>query len=740
MRVLLYAPVDLNLIDGSAIWCASVAQMLVLDPDIAVDVLLNSPLRRTVNTDPLAGNARVRWVSAWEPQAHAALRELPERLGPRLTPAQALAAIERLHAAEPYDLLILRGGSICRLVAAAPRLAGRSWFYLTQGGADFETIDAIARSNGRIACQTPLLQEYLEGLLGTAPERYVPLPPMVPRLLCAAPRTAGAGRTLGYIGKFDPDYRVEEQIAALAAIRRQLPDAQLVVAGDKFHDVAGDGAFERRLAAALKNTAGVVWRGGLTRDAVGQLLLECDLGSCWRTAAYDDSLEMSTKALEYAAAGLPVLLNPARINRLVFGEDYPLYVDSPASFEQRVIAALTDDAVYRRAAGIAFETSRRFTFAAVNAALQPHLAAYRPAPAVRVLPRPHRLLFAGHDLKFCRPIISHFEHRPDCLVRIDPWSGHTVHFERRSEELLRWADVIWCEWCLGNAVWYSARVRPGQRLLVRVHRQEITTAHPQGVTWPQVHDLVFIAAHVRDALAAQLAGTALPRAHLICNTFDCAVFAREKDHAAERRLGLLGYCPKLKNPRLAAEILDELRADDERWRLVLVGHPPQHYTWLWERPDERAYYESFDEYARSCGRDRHIVRQEWTDDAPAWYATVGFILSTSDFEGSHQAIPEGMAAGCVPVVRRWAGAAELYPNALLFDTAEQAAQLIRELSADPAAFAALSARAQAEARERFDLRVVMPQIESLILPQPAPDDRPAHRTGAPGAPVHTVAT
>lgn len=726
MRVLLYAPVDLNLIDGSAIWCASVAQVLALEPAARIDVLLHAPLRRTINTAGWADGRRVRLRDPWRADDPVLGRQRG-RLGPRLTPEQACARLADLHAAEPCDLLIVRGGPVCQQLAGEPRLAARSWFYLTQHAADVATIAALARCNGRIACQTPLLQEFLEGLLGTGPQRYVPLPPMVPRLRCPRPRAGRSGRRLCYVGKFEPDYRVEELLAALGPLRARWPDAELVVAGDKFHDPDG-GGFERRVRAALAATPGVVWRGGLPREAVGELMAACDLGACWRTERYDGSLELSTKALEYAAAGLPVLLNPTRINRLVFGDDYPLYAATPAEFSERLAAALDDPRVYARAAERAFDVCRSYTFAAVAERLRPYLAEHAPARA-RPRRRPLRVLFAGHDFKFCREIMGHLERRPDCLVRADRWGGHDHHDERASAELLRWADVVWCEWCLGNAVWYSARVRPAQRLIVRVHRQELTTAFPARVSWAGVSHLVFIAGHVRAALRERLGDVlAGVDTRLIYNTFDCAALARPKTAGAERRLGLLGCCPRLKHPRLAAEIVGHLRAHDPRWTLVLAGHPPQHYPWLWERPEERAYYEAFEAYVAASGLERHIVRQAWTDDTAEWYRGVGYILSCSDLEGSHQAVAEGMAAGCVPVVRRWPGAAELYPRALLFDTAAEAAELIRRC-ADSQRHAAAAQSAQAEAQQRFDLSVVLPQLEALVLGTVAED------TAAPAAPA-----
>ncbi len=717
MRVLLYAPVDLNVIDGSAIWCVSVAQMLCVDPTIFVDILLERPLGRDINLHALRASGRIGLLDPHTGRRHdpANLVLTPEP-GPRISPPQALDAITQAQTQRPYDLLIIRGTPIGHLVAQVPELAARTWFYLTQHGTDYETTAAIARSNGRVACQTPLLQTYLEGLLGPAPDRYVALPPLVPCLTSANPRTQLAAHRLCYVGKFDPHYYIDELIDAFSQVRAAIPQAELIIAGDKFYDPAGDSrAYRRRLLPKLARTPGVIWRGALPRAAVAELVADCDLGDCWRSPHYDDSLELSTKVLEYGAAGLPVLLNPARINRLLFGEDYPLFVDTPASFVAALSRAFTDPSAYRHAAELAHQAARHFTFEAVNAALQPHLEQYRPTrPAAHPRANLHRIVFAGHDLKFARDIIDHFAAHPDCCIRIDQWDGHERHDERRSIALLQWADAIWCEWCAGNAVWYSQRVRPAQRLIVRLHRYEMTTSTPDEVQWENVDRLIFIAPHVRDTVVARLGPRAARPACLVYNTVDCQRFARPKHDSAPWTLGLLGYCPKLKNPRLAAEILLRLRRHDQRWRLRLVGRPPQSYEWIWSNPDERRYYQELEAFIASANLTPHIIREDWTDDPPAWFARVGFILSCSDFEGSHQAVAEGLASGAVPVVRRWPGAADMYPNSLLFDTADQAAHLVNTVTTQDR-WTALSDQARREARQRFDLPIVLPQIEQALL-------------------------
>ncbi|MFP3361566.1 group 1 glycosyl transferase, partial [Planococcus sp. SIMBA_143] len=80
----------------------------------------------------------------------------------------------------------------------------------------------------------------------------------------------------------------------------------------------------------------------------------------------------------------------------------------------------------------------------------------------------------GHDLKFLPQIMAQLEaagHR----VIVDQWDGHDIHDEERSLRLLAEADVIFCEWALGNVKWYSHHKQDDQRLVVRLHAQELRT-------------------------------------------------------------------------------------------------------------------------------------------------------------------------------------------------------------------------------------------------------------------------
>jgi hypothetical protein len=80
-----------------------------------------------------------------------------------------------------------------------------------------------------------------------------------------------------------------------------------------------------------------------------------------------------------------------------------------------------------------------------------------------------------------------------------------------------------------------------------------------------------------------------------------------------------------------------------------------------------------------------------------WYQSVGFIVSASQREGSHESFVEGMLTGAVPVLRNWpmmapfGAPASVFPGLELFASPKEAAQYIQCASAEFEAHSAAAA-------------------------------------------------
>ncbi len=322
------------------------------------------------------------------------------------------------------------------------------------------------------------------------------------------------------------------------------------------------------------------------------------------------------------------------------------------------------------------------------------------------------ILFNGHDFKFLDPVISHYREKPGFEVLIDSHRAHVITDTDASRKMLEKADTVFCEWALGNAVWYSKNKRKDQKLIVRLHRQELTTSYLNDIEWENVDHLILICPRNLDIILERfpfLKG----KTKIIYNPIDCDSFDLPKLYGSEFNLGMIGNAPKLKAPHLAFEILEKLKRIDSRYTLFIKGKQPWEYDWLWRRTEERAYYDAFYARIKNSPCANSVVFDPHGNDIGDWFSKIGFILSTSDLEGSHQAVAEGMASGAVPVIRNWAGSEQLYPDRFIFRNTDEAAALVRKWSSREHYDRECKSVKQF-ARELFHQDIINAQYDALI--------------------------
>ena len=285
-------------------------------------------------------------------------------------------------------------------------------------------------------------------------------------------------------------------------------------------------------------------------------------------------------------------------------------------------------------------------------------------------------MVAGHDLKFFTPLLDYLRLQPDLEVRLDKWAALGKHDPDASRELASWADVVICEWCGPNAVWYSKHKRRGSRLLVRLHRFELTSPYPAQVKIAAVSQVACVSRHYAR-LTQERTGWPEAKVVTVPNLIDVAQLDRPKLDGARFHLGLVGIVPSRKRLDLALDVLEELRREDDRYLLFIKSGMPWEHWWVWQNPAEREHYASaLRRVQRSPLLRGGVVFDDAGPDIPAWLRRVGFMLSTSDDESFHVAPAEGMASRAVPVVRHWPGAETIYDRRWLHrDPAEMAAAI-----------------------------------------------------------------
>jgi len=357
------------------------------------------------------------------------------------------------------------------------------------------------------------------------------------------------------------------------------------------------------------------------------------------------------------------------------GSDYSGFVETEAEFVEKFLTLVQSAGHYAAEKRRVQSAASQFTFDSHRLRLLPQLT----ATASRTLTIEHRfvVLWVGHDFKFLKPVQESIRRSGRFMEIEDRQEGHTITHPMRSLELLSKADLIFCEWCLGNAEWYSKHKTRRQKLVIRLHRQELETPYLEKIQWENVDRIIFISEWVKEHFLLQFPAMA-GRAVLIHNAVNCTALDQEKLPGAEFDLGLLGYCPKLKAPHRAFEILSLLRRSDPRYTLFIKGVPPQQLDWLWKREEERRYYADLYKCIDDSSHHQSVVFEPHGADIANWFSKIGFILSTSDYEGSHQAVAEGMASGAVPVIRDWFGANRMYPTKYIYTSQQDATALLKK--------------------------------------------------------------
>jgi glycosyltransferase involved in cell wall biosynthesis len=541
----------------------------------------------------------------------------------------------------------------------------------------------------------------------------------------------GTPLKLVYTGKFAPRWNTLEMTTLPALLAARGVTAEVHMVGDKVHDDPRDPTYKRRMRGALGEVGvpavpGVIWHGGQPRAEAMRLAAAGDIGLSWRHPDLDSSLELSTKVLEFGQLGLPVILNRTPMHEALLGADYPLFAVSLADVAAAAAAAAADPGLYRLAADRTGRAAGQFTLDRAAERLRGYVAAAVPARRSRqaspgeAAPEPKlRVVVAGHDLKFFAPLLSYLRLQPDLEVRLDQWAALGKHDPAASRELAAWADVVVCEWCGPNAVWYSRHKRRGTRLLVRLHRFELRSPYPGQLKIGAVNQVVCVSKHYAR-LCREYTGWPETKVATVPNALDVAQLDRPKLDGARFHLGIIGIVPSRKRLDLALDVLEELRREDGRYLLFVKSGMPWEHWWVWQNPAEREHYASaLRRIQRSPLLRGAVVFDDAGPDVAAWLRRVGFVLSTSDDESFHVAPAEGMASRAVPVLRHWPGAETIYDMRWIHrGPAEMAAAVLA--FGDEHDWRAAGNDAHAQAAAAFNLARVCQAWHGLLTADLAP--------------------
>lgn len=700
-NVVLYGDVNLNVIDGSATWLVSLAETLT-HTDSMVHVVLKAQIVTDRLLTRISKHPRIVVHEAVPSGGMAAMSH-----------ADAVARLEDVVTGVDASVLIVRGLEMSSAAVKSPVLGPRLWSYVTDftfpvtlmPKEQLSKLRAVAAGSRRFFAQTEETRAYIESVVPEAAGKCLLMTPTVPDdyFVDIDETKAGDSLDLVYSGKLHPDWRSLDMVALPARLRHAGCPATLTIIGDKVQ--SRDPEWTKSMRAALDAPPpGVTWLGGLPREQALAHVSSRDIGISWRSPALDSSLEISTKMLEYAASGTPPLVNRTTAHEALFGPDYPLYTSG--DIDSVVHTLLAARPRLQDARHIAQRAVRPYSSSATAERLESYFR--RAEPDFTAFPRqahPLRVVLAGHDLKFAGELVQLLEERPDVELRIDQWRSLREHDVPASEDLLAWADVVICEWAGPVAIWYSDRRRDGQRVIVRLHRFELTAPWIDDLKIDRVDALITVSDYYRQ-LVIETMGWPPHKVHRVNNSLDLMDLQRPKRPGAKYALGMVGIVPFLKRPDRALDLLEALLADDPRFRLHIKGRMPWEYPWIWRKAEEREpYLHFFDRIGSVPHLSEHVVFEPFGADMANWLRGIGWLLSPSEHESFHLAPAEGMASGALPIFWNRPGVEQIFGTDFRHDTIDDMREFVLAHAMDDSLWDSARERAVTTA-SAFDARVV----------------------------------
>ncbi len=376
-RILFYSPANLNTIDGSAIWVQSVAETLHVGATTNIVLPLRAPEQRDVITGLLRRLPRVELIPAQQ--------AVSRKVGANgIATNEVIDLIERLDREQPFDVILIRKFEVAQAAVRSPQLRDRLWStYVLEPENDptapshLRDLAEIASGSRYLVAQSEEMRALTEAIVPAARGRTLLLPPAIPNAPAHRADPGVIVPRLIYTGKFSPFYPVRQLIGFFEEIRPEVPGLEFHVVGDKIHRPREDPTHAPLLEHALTHTDGVIWHGGLPRDEVETLVAQGGVAlSLWdyRYGSRMNDLVISTKLLDYASVGVPVILNRTAAQESVLGPDYPLFVTRLEQTLPLLRRVLTDPGLYRAAAEATFAGSRAFTYANAFAGIEPFLS------------------------------------------------------------------------------------------------------------------------------------------------------------------------------------------------------------------------------------------------------------------------------------------------------------------------------------------------------------------------------
>ena len=570
-KILIYGDLDLNIIDGSSIWLVNLAKLLLEDKENYVDILLKKRIRNHILVGEIEKRYRIRLLYVKDYIDH--ITEVDS--------GNIVKVLKTIDELRDYSCMIIRGTQVMESVAGSG-IIGKVIPYLTDFCHDKDKmpdtqksfLKDLYRKVQAYFVQTEAMKQYLKDVLNVDGSKFHVLYPVV----FPGKKQEKQPKTIVYAGKIAKDWNILELLDIMDRLRTEDPAVRLHFIGSKVNrDLAEQ---KQEIFGRLKSADNIIFHGAQPHSETERITKGCCLGYSFRSRAvdHDNSLEVSVKLLEYCHGGVPVVLRRTKMHMAILGEDYPLFVESEEECLEKILTAFRDREVWEKAEACLSRSAEKFSVKHIYENVRKALQVYPE--------KDMRLLVSGHDLKFLKPLFPYF--KSEFALEVQELDEYMEFSAKEAAEYLKRADIIWCEWLLTSAQWYSNHAYPHQHLFIRAHRFEVARKYGNNIDINRVSKVITVSYYWFEEFTRRFRIPA-EKCTIVDNFIDTKRYVKEKTPDSRFHLALIGALPKRKGLDRAVELLRMLKEKDPRYCLHVPGKRPEEFPNTWNVPEEREY-------------------------------------------------------------------------------------------------------------------------------------------------------
>lgn len=297
-----------------------------------------------------------------------------------------------------------------------------------------------------------------------------------------------------------------------------------------------------------------------------------------------------------------------------------------------------------------------------------------------------------NNFQFVDPLVEFLDTK--YKVKKYLYDGDVDLLHKQMEE----TDICWFEWGNGPIV-PATQTGPKKPIINRIHRYELYSESPLHIEWASVDHLIFSSPSMVKKFEKSFPKQSQDVAYRhIGIGVDTELFAFKDKKKIGKQLLYIGRIHPHKNPSLLLQIFAKLHSVDSDYTLKVIGG-------FSDELFEEYFYDQIDKLR--IGDSVNFLGKMSHEEMVRHMQAADHFIITSIIEGLSQASLEAMSCGVRPVIFNYYGSEMGYPKECIYNTVDQAVNLIRHPKIT-------RAEARSLVADKYDVRQCNEQIVSLL--------------------------